>query len=84
VDERVTRCDPRVERVVLGVLADRLRALADRGLLRIDDPHRAAVHLMLLVQGTVPFRHGIAATSEPEVADAVIAGVHAFLHGYLA
>jgi AcrR family transcriptional regulator len=69
-------------RRVLGVLADRLQELADRGLLRIDDPHRAAVHLMLLVQGAVPFHHGMA-TSEADVTEIVTAGVHAFLHGYL-
>jgi AcrR family transcriptional regulator len=70
-------------RRVLGVLAGRLQELADRDLLRIDDPHRAAVHLMLLVQGAVPFHHGMATTSEDDVAEIVTAGVHAFLHGYL-
>jgi AcrR family transcriptional regulator len=68
---------------VLGALAARLRELADRGLLRVDDPQRTAVHLMLLVQGAVPFQHGLAATSEAEVTETVRSGVHAFLHGYL-
>jgi hypothetical protein len=38
---------------------------------------------MLLGQGAVPFHHGMATTSEAEVAEMVTAGVHAFLHGYL-
>jgi AcrR family transcriptional regulator len=70
-------------RRVLGALAGRLQGLADRGLLRIDDPHRAAIHLMLLVQGSVPFHHGMATTSEADVAEVVTAGVHTFLYGYL-
>jgi AcrR family transcriptional regulator len=70
-------------RRVLGVLAGRLRELAARDLLRIDDPHRASVHLMLLVQGAVPFHHGVATTSDADVTEMVTAGVHAFLHGYL-
>lgn len=68
---------------VLGELAQRMRQLADRGLLRIDDPDRAATHFMLLVQGAVPFHHGLDATREAEVAEIVAAGVRAFLHGYL-
>lgn len=68
---------------VLGELAHRMRQLADRGLLRIDDPDRAATHFMLLVQGAVPFHHGLGATREAEVAETVTAGVRAFLHGYL-
>ena len=68
---------------VLGELAQRMRQLADRGLLRIDDPDRAATHFMLLVQGAVPFHHGLGATREADVAEIVVAGVRAFLHGYL-
>jgi AcrR family transcriptional regulator len=67
---------------VLGTLAGRLHELADRGLLRIDDPHRAAVHLMLLVQGAVPQHHGLAAGGQAEITETVRAGVHVFLHGY--
>ena len=70
-------------RRVLSELARRMLQLADRGLLRIDDPDRAAVHFMLLVQGAVPFHHGLGATRETEVTEIVTAGVHAFLHGYL-
>lgn len=68
---------------VLGELVQRMRQLADRGLLRIDDPDRAATHFMLLVQGAVPFHHGLGATREAEIAEIVAAGVRAFLHGYL-
>lgn len=68
---------------VLGELALRMRQLADRGLLRISDPDRAAVHFMLLVQGAVPFHHGLGATRETEVTEIVTAGVRAFLHGYV-
>lgn len=69
-------------RRVLGVLADRLRAVADTGLLDLDDPQRAAVHFMLLVQGAVPFHHGLAATNASDLTDMVTAGVRVFLHGY--
>ena len=70
-------------RRVLSELARRMRQLAEQGLLRIDDPDRAAVHFMLLVQGAIPFHHGIGATREAEIAGIVTSGVHAFLHGYL-
>jgi len=68
---------------VLRELARRMRRLAEQGLLSIDDPDRAAVHFMLLVQGAIPFHHGIGATREAEIAEIVTSGVHAFLHGYL-
>ncbi len=68
---------------VLRELACHMRQLADRGLLRVDDPDRAAVHFMLLVQGAIPFHHGLGATCESEIDEIVAAGVHAFLHGYL-
>jgi AcrR family transcriptional regulator len=71
-------------RRVLAVLADRLQQLAGRGLLRIDDPQRAAVHFMVLVQGAIPYQHGLAALDDADVSDVVTAGVRAFLHGYLA
>lgn len=70
-------------RRVLRELAGRMRELADRGLLRIDDPDRAAVHFMLLVQGAIPFHHGIGATRSAEIDEIVTSGVRAFLHGYL-
>ncbi len=70
-------------RRVLRELARCMRRLAEQGLLRIDDPDRAAVHFMLLVQGAIPFHHGISATREAEITEIVTAGVRAFLHGYL-
>jgi AcrR family transcriptional regulator len=68
---------------VNGALAGHLQRLADRGLLRIVDPHRAATHFMLLVQGAVPFHHGLGTTPEAEIHEIVTSGVRAFLHGYL-
>lgn len=69
-------------RRVLLELAGRMRQLAGRGLLRVDEPDRAATHFMLLVQGAVPFHHGVGATREDEVTEVVTAGVRAFLYGY--
>jgi AcrR family transcriptional regulator len=64
-------------------LAARLAELADRGLLRIDDPEQAALHLALLVSaGNVP--PGISAPTKSEITATVKSGVHAFLHGYAA
>jgi AcrR family transcriptional regulator len=67
-------------------LADRLRALADDGLLRIGDADRAAAHLRLLITASNPSyraeqdgRGG----PEDEVRATVTAGVHAFLYGHL-
>lgn len=68
---------------VVGALAGQLRRLADRGLLRVDDSDRAATHFMLLVQGAIPFHHGINATPEAELTEIVAAGVRTFLHGHL-
>jgi hypothetical protein len=70
-------------RRVLGELALRMRRLAEQSLLRVDDPDRAAVHFMLLVQGAIPFHHGIGAISEEEIEEIVTSGVRAFLNGYL-
>jgi len=69
-------------RRVIRELGRRMRQLAEEGLLTIDDPDRAAVHFMLLVQGSIPFHHGIGATRQAEINEVVIAGVRAFLHGY--
>jgi AcrR family transcriptional regulator len=59
---------------VTEALAGHLQRLADRGLLRIADPGRAAAHFLLLVsvEGSVP-----------SAGEEVASGVHAFLHGYL-
>jgi AcrR family transcriptional regulator len=62
-------------------LADRLAAFAEDGLLRIDDPMRAALHFSLLISGANPSYRGGSMTPE-EITEAVTTGVHAFLHGY--
>ncbi|MEU7858414.1 TetR/AcrR family transcriptional regulator [Nonomuraea sp. NPDC049141] len=62
-------------------LAGHLRQLADRGLLRIDDPDRAALHLLLLISAELPAHH--AALSAEELTETVAAGIHTFLHGHL-
>ncbi|WP_329085702.1 MULTISPECIES: TetR/AcrR family transcriptional regulator [unclassified Streptosporangium] len=63
-------------------LADRMRQLADRGLLRVDDPDRAAIHFMLLISVANPSYQG-AVLEEREIDEMVTSGVRAFLHGYL-
>jgi AcrR family transcriptional regulator len=62
-------------------LADRLAAFAADGLLRIDDPMRAALHFSLLISGANPSYRGGSMTPD-EIKDAITTGVHAFLHGY--
>lgn len=62
-------------------LADRLAALADDGLLQVEDPMRAALHFSLLISGANPSYLGARMTPE-EITEAVTTGVHAFLHGY--
>ncbi|TCO46156.1 TetR family transcriptional regulator [Kribbella antiqua] len=64
-------------------LAARLTAIAEAepGLLRIDDPMRAALHFSLLISGANPSYRGGSMTPD-EVTEAVTTGVHAFLHGY--
>jgi hypothetical protein len=62
-------------------LAERLRRLAERGLLRIDDADLAAVHLMLLISTAAPSPHGSPRT-EQEITELVTAGVRTFLHGH--
>jgi AcrR family transcriptional regulator len=62
-------------------LADRLAALADEGLLRVDAPMRAALHFSLLISGSNPSYRGAHMTPD-EITEAVTTGVHAFLHGY--
>jgi AcrR family transcriptional regulator len=70
-------------RRVLRELARHMQRLADQEQLHVEDADRAAVHFMLLVQGAIPFHHGIGATREAEIDEIVTAGVHTFLHGYL-
>ena len=62
-------------------LAGRLREIADRGQLAIDDPARAAWHLMLLVS-VENLNDRAALHNDAEVTAMVAAGVHAFLYGH--
>jgi AcrR family transcriptional regulator len=62
-------------------LAERLAAFAADGLLRVDDPMRAALHFSLLISGANPSYRGESMTTD-DITDAVTTGVHAFLHGY--
>jgi AcrR family transcriptional regulator len=62
-------------------LADRMRQLADQGLLRIDDPDRAALHFALLVSVANPSYRG-AVLPEEEIAEIVASGVRTFLRGW--
>jgi len=62
-------------------LAARLAAFAADGLLRVDDPMRAALHFSLLISGANPSYRG-GRTAPDEITEAVTTGVHAFLHGY--
>jgi AcrR family transcriptional regulator len=63
-------------------LAGRLREIADRGQLHIDDPARAAGHLMLLVSAE-NLNDRATLHNDAEVTAMVAAGVHTFLHGHL-
>lgn len=63
-------------------LAYRMRDLADHGLLRVDDPDRAALHFMLLISASRPFYHAVSLT-EKEIAESVTAGVRTFLYGHV-
>jgi len=67
---------------VLRELAYHMRQLAERGLLRVDDPDRAALHLALLVTVSNPSLPGVPLTQE-EITRTVTAGVRTFLHGHL-
>jgi AcrR family transcriptional regulator len=62
-------------------LADRLRQIADRGHLTIDDPTRAAGHLMLLISADNLADRAML-NDKDEVTAMVSAGVQAFLYGY--
>jgi AcrR family transcriptional regulator len=66
-------------------LARRIQRLADQGLLRVTDPDRAAMHLVLLTATEVANRsyHGAIPLPETEITRIADAGVQAFLHGYL-
>lgn len=62
-------------------LADRLRDIAGRGLLTVDDPFRAAGHFLLLVSAA-NLPEPAAIHDENERAAMVTAGTRAFLRGY--
>ena len=66
---------------VRGELADRLRQIADHGQLSIDNPERAAGHLMLLISAE-NLTDRAALDDNAELTAMVAAGVHAFLYGY--
>jgi AcrR family transcriptional regulator len=63
-----------------------LTRLAERGLLAIDDPGRAAIHLATLATAEVDNRtyQGTFPISEEEITTMVTAGIRAFLYGYRA
>ena len=65
-------------------IARRLSDLDDRGLLRVRDVERAAIHFSVLVTAGIPKRPypGSRAASAAEVRETVTAGVDAFLDGY--
>ncbi|GGO25897.1 TetR/AcrR family transcriptional regulator [Microbispora bryophytorum] len=62
-------------------LAERLRRIAERGVLTIDDPARAAGHLMLLISAdNLTDRADL--HNENALREMVAAGVSTFLYGY--
>jgi len=63
-------------------LAYHVRRLAERGLIRADDPDRAALHLGVLVSTVNPSLPSQRAPDEERV-KIVTAGVRTFLHGHL-
>ncbi|MFF8608944.1 TetR/AcrR family transcriptional regulator [Streptomyces sp. NPDC015346] len=63
-------------------LAYRMMRLADRGLLKVRDADRAALHFGLLISVADPAFTASEPTPE-EIEATVVSGVHAFLHGYL-
>ena len=63
-------------------LARHMAKARDRGLLRIDDPERAAIHLMTLVSVVDPAYLG-AVPSQDEITEIVTSSIRVFLHGYL-
>jgi len=62
-------------------LAARMAQLAERGLLAVDDPERAALHFTVLVSVSNPSLPR-ARLRDAEIDAMVTAGVRTFLHGY--
>ncbi|HWN31119.1 MAG TPA: TetR/AcrR family transcriptional regulator [Pseudonocardia sp.] len=67
-------------------VADRLRAFADRGLLQVTDPFRAAAHLVALTSAelTLQYTPWGDPLDEPRLDESIAAAVRAFLSGYAA
>lgn len=63
-------------------LARHMSRAKDRGLLRIDNPERAAIHLMTLVSVVDPAFLG-AVPAQDEITEVVTSSIRVFLHGYL-
>lgn len=66
---------------VMRDLAYRLGKLAERGILTIDNPDQAALHLALLVSATSP-AHVAATLTTSEIDAMVRGGVRTFLYGH--
>jgi AcrR family transcriptional regulator len=71
---------------VMSEVASRLQAFAEDGLLRLEDPARAAMHFTALTNAEITSRTygGAFPLAEREIAEIVEAGVAAFLDGYAA
>jgi AcrR family transcriptional regulator len=65
-------------------VARRVGQLAEQGLLRVEDPAQAAVHLIALtaLPITTRARYGEPPPIKGDTTRIITAGVHAFLHGY--
>ncbi|MFG1613435.1 TetR/AcrR family transcriptional regulator [Nonomuraea wenchangensis] len=63
-------------------LAAYLRRWSEQGLLHVEDPDRAAVHLLLLISVDDPSFRG-ATPTDAQITRTVTSGVRAFLHGHL-
>ena len=65
-------------------VARHIEQLAERGLLRVQDPAQAAVHLIVLTASpiTTRARYGEPPLTKRETTRIITAGVRTFLHGY--
>lgn len=68
-------------RRVLQALAERFGQLAERGLLQVDDPERAAHHFAVLITVPSPSLQATA-LSTADRSELVVSGVRVFLNGY--
>ena len=69
---------------VLNEVARRLEELADRGLLRVDDPFVAAVHFAALATAGLTTYYESPALGDEHTNTSVVTGVDAFLNSYAA